>query len=698
MSRLRVAADVGGTFTDVVVVLPSGATTAFKVPSTPGRFEEAVLAGIVSALDRLGVHAHEVTEVLHATTAGTNAVLERSGPPTALVTTRGFRDVLEIGRLRTPTIYDLGWRKPPPLVPRRARLEVDERTAADGTVVRPPDLDGLVGALDEAVAAGVTALAVSLLHSPANPAHEHAVAGFISDRHPHVSVTVGSDIVAEVGEFERTSTAVLNAYLRPVMAGYLDRLGRGLADAGVAAPVLVMQSSGGMMAVGGASRAPVHLLESGPAAGVLAAAHVARVAGAPRAISFDMGGTTAKASLIEDFEPLYAGEFSVGSELSASSRLLRGAGYPVRLPVVDLAEVGAGGGSIARVDAGGALVVGPASAGAEPGPACYSKGGTAPTVTDANLVLGYVSAAHLAAAGLDVDAGAAERAVRADVAAPLGLDVGEAAQAVHRVADHTMARALRAVSTERGRDITGYTLIAFGGGGGLHGATLAEAVGITRVVVPPLAGVLSAVGLLRARVSLSATETLHQPLDAAHAPAVDAAVARMVRAQTAALAEHRKEAGGGADPAEAEVKVEADLRYVGEGSELALPVGPAPFDPAAAEELAGRFRRAHLEAYGHGGRGTVEVVRLRVTALAPAPESLGDAAPAPAGGAGGGASRPARFGEHVLDTPILARADVGGEPRPGPLLVDEADTTTVVPPGWTVRRDASSNLIVERAG
>lgn len=701
MSGARVAADVGGTFTDVVIADGDGRMRALKVPSTPGAFERGVLDGVTEALAAADLPARSLHHVLHATTAGTNAVLERSGTPPALVTTAAFRDVLEIGRLRTPTIYDLGWEKPAPLVPRHLRLEVAERIGADGAVVTPLSMDGLAAALRAVVAAGVRSVAVSLLNAHVNPSHEDAVATFVRERFPELLVTTGTGVVREIGEYERTSTAVINAYLRPVISAYLGRLASGLVELGADVPVMVMQSSGGMMPVAAAAELPVHLLESGPAAGVLAAASVARATGDRRAIGFDMGGTTAKASLIEDFAPLHANEFSVGSELSATSRLIRGAGYAVRLPVVDLAEVGAGGGSIARVDSGGALRVGPESAGAMPGPACYVRGGTAATVTDANLILGYLSEHHLLASGAGADLARAEEAVDRDVAVPLGLAVVDAALAVHRIADQQMARVLRAVSTERGRMIGDYTLIAFGGSGGLHAASLAEAVGITRVVVPPLAGVLSAVGLLQAPVELSVTETVGLTVTDESVAAIAALVDRLAAEQWSELDRILKavpdlDDDPDRDPGDAtEVLVDLDVRFPGEASELTMTLPGVTFDAADAADLVARFHACHLAEYGHGDPGAVEVVRARVTARRPQLDagrplrvvSAGSPPPDPT-------HRTAHFGTGPEQVPVVARGGLQGTVA-GPLLIDEADTTTVVPPGWTVRRDNAGNLVLE---
>ncbi|MFC4948880.1 hydantoinase/oxoprolinase family protein [Pseudonocardia sp. GCM10023141] len=688
---MRVGADVGGTFTDVVVLDDDGRVSARKVPSSPHAFEEAVVEGSAALVVDCGGTLDAVVDLRHGTTVATNAVLERSGPLTAVITTRGFRDVLELGRLRTPALYDLDWSKPVPLATRRYRLEVDERMSAAGEPVTAPDLESLRPAVERAVAEGVTTMAVSLLNAYADPAHEELVAGWLEREFPELDVTVATRFVREIGEYERTSTAVANAYLRPVVSGYLQRLESSLAERGSRAPVFVMQSSGGMMPVGESGRFPAHLLESGPAAGVLAAADVARAAGLDHAISFDMGGTTAKASLLEDYTVAFASEFSVGSEVSAASQLLKGGGYTVHLPVVDLAEVGAGGGSIARVDAAGGLHVGPRSAGAAPGPACYARGGELPTVTDANLLLGYVDPEGLRSAGIDVDVELARTALAKYVAEPLGITVDEAALAVHDVADRQMARVLRAVTTERGKDVAAHTLVAFGGSGPLHAATMAATVGIASVVVPPLAGVHSAVGLLTTPFELTTSETLRVGLAAEHAD--------HVRERTAAIGAAARErfdiagAPSGVGTAGAvSVRQVFDVRYRGQASELAVEVD-VPLDAAGVDGLRERFHALHRESYGHALSSPVEIVRVRTTVT---------------GGAGASVDlrgaivtrsvdvvRRLRFPGVDVEVMVLGRADLDA-PRPGPFVVDDPDTTTVVPPGWTAVRDERGNLRLER--
>jgi N-methylhydantoinase A len=683
---VRVAADVGGTFTDIVVVDETGRISARKVPSTPHAFERAVVDGSNSAVVDAGHALVEVTDFRHGTTVATNAVLERSGPMTAVITTRGFRDVLELGRLRTPALYDLDWQKPVPLARRRYRLELDERMSARGEPVLAPDLSALEVPLRRAVAEGVSTVAVSLLNAYRNNAHEEVVADWLAEHFPELDVTVATRFVREIGEYERTSTAVANAYLRPVVSGYLKRLEHDLADLGCAAPIFVMQSSGGMMPVGESGRFPAHLLESGPAAGVQAAADVARRAGLAQVISFDMGGTTAKASLLENHRVTFSNEFSVGSDVSAASQLLKGGGYTVHLPVVDLAEVGAGGGSIARVDAAGGLHVGPRSAGAAPGPACYSRGGELPTVTDANMVLGYVFASGLRAAGIDVDVEKARTALAKHIAEPLGISVEDAALAVHDVADRQMTRVLRAVTTERGKDIAQHALIAFGGSGPLHAATMADTVGIRTVLVPPLAGVHSAVGLLTTPFELTTSETIDLRLVDDNRAALRTRVAAIARQARARFDD------AGAPGADVSMRQVLDLRYVGQASELPVEL-TGDLDGDGLRDVERRFHAAHFDSYGYQLAGAVEVVRVRSTVTGAMAREVDTRA---------GVTeqlttrRRVRFADVDAEVEACSRGALTSR-RPGPFVVDDPDTTTIVPPGWTAGLDDRGNIRLERS-
>ncbi|HJQ94258.1 MAG TPA: hydantoinase/oxoprolinase family protein [Acidimicrobiia bacterium] len=676
-----IAADVGGTFTDLIGFTEDGSTVYAKVPSTPPDFENAVLDGIAVLVgDRPG----GVKRVLHATTAGTNAVLERTGGPAGLLTTSGFRDVLEIGRLRTPEIYNLGWEKPPALIPRRSRVEVEERLDADGSVHIELDPVSAAEEIARMIDLGVRSVAVSFLHSSANPGHERAMRDWLAEHHPDVFVTLASELVADPGEFERASTAALNAYLQPVVSAYLRQLAEGVERLGIVAPVYVMQSSGGLISADLAANQPVATLESGPAAGALAAADVARACDEQRVVALDMGGTTAKAALIEGGSPTYGTDFSVGTAVSAVNRLLRGGGYVVRLPVIDLAEVGAGGGSIASTDGGGGILVGPRSAGADPGPACYARGGSEPTVTDANMVLGLISAEGLAAGGVDADPDRAEAVIMEKLGDPLGLTLGESAWAIHTVANHQMALALRAVTTERGRTASDYTLVAFGGSGPLHGATLAASLGIKRVIIPAYAGVLSARGLLTAPAELSSRSAVFRPL----VEVADELVG-MVEDMTASLVERMKPLGFDSDAIDRLVSY--DLRFSGQGSTLTIDSAGIALEP---ENVLEEFRRSHRDTYGHNPDGEVLLVAITVAVTGSWPEEFASATTANRGAS----SRVVLVDpDRPVDVAVVTRFQVtdSGESLKGPALVDDPDTTTYLPPGWimSAASDGSSLLL-----
>ena len=497
----RVGVDVGGTFTDVILQHADGRAMIRKLLSTPPNYDVAV----VEAVAALGTGI-PIDDVVHGTTVATNAVLEHRGARTALVTTAGFRDVLELRRLRIPRMYEPFWRKPEPLVPRRLRFEIGERMAADGTVLRPLDEDearAVAGRLREA---GVESAAVCLLHSYLYPEHEERLGAILREELPGAAVSLSSEILREQREYERSATTVVNAYVRPLMERYVGAIRRGLDDAGVEAPLTIMQSSGGVMTADDATLRPVLALESGPAAGVVASLGIARRLGFANAITFDMGGTTAKASLIEHGAVSRGREYEVGGSLSAGSRLMRGAGELLRIPTIDIAEVGAGGGSLAWLDPAGGLQVGPRSAGAAPGPACYGRGGEEPTVTDANVFLGYIPEGPLADGEIAVSRERAERALER-VAEPLGLSTIDVAAGIHAIANARMTRALRSVSSEKGRDPREFALLAYGGSGPIHAAGLAEELRITTVLVPALAGLFSAIGLLFARRELHDVRT-----------------------------------------------------------------------------------------------------------------------------------------------------------------------------------------------
>jgi N-methylhydantoinase A len=688
----RVGADIGGTFTDIVLAAPDGACRLKKVLSTPDDYARGVVAGLRALLDEQQLAGTAVAEIVHGTTVATNAILENRVAPAALLTTRGFRDVLELRRLRVPHLYHLRYTPPRPLVERWLRLEVAERLDATGAVVEPLDEASVRAAVERIRRAGVAAVAVCLLHSYRNPVHERRVGEIVREALPGVFLSLSVDVLPEIREYERTSTTVINAVLGPVVGAYLAALTGRLRAAEIAAPVLIMQSNGGIMPAAAAAERPARIVESGPAAGVIAAQQAGRQAGVPDLISFDMGGTTAKASLIEGGRLGHTTEYEVGAGISLSSRLIKGGGHALKLPVLDIAEVGAGGGSIVWLDRGGALKVGPHSAGAAPGPACYGRGGAEPTITDANVVLGYINPRVVAGGAVPIDAGRAAAAL-ARVAGPLGLALAAAAYGVYTLANASMIRAIKAVTTYRGRDPRDFALLAFGGSGPVHAAAMARLLGIRRVVVPPAPGLFSAVGLLQAVHEQDFVQTFFAPLAGLAPAALTSAFAALEARARAALA---AEGLGGAAVVCDRL---ADLRYVGQAYELTVPAPAGALGPADLTALAARFGQEHERTYGHRADDEpVELVNLRVVARV-----AGGARPPlrlPAGAAAGAGERLAYFGppDGWRPAPVLARADLAATPRPGPLIVEEYDATTVVPPGCAAWRDQWENIVIEVGG
>ena len=696
--RCRLGVDIGGTFTDLVLAGDDGTTSVLKVPSTPDDYARGVLDGVRRLLAQAGVGAEHVGDVVHGTTVATNTLLQARGVRTGLLTTRGFRDVLEIRRMRVPQLYDLTWRKPPPVVPRSRRLEVDERVDAAGGVLSPLDEASAAAAIRALVAEGVEAVAVCLLHAYANPVHEVRIGKLLRDLAPGVYVSLSHEVLPQIQEYERTSTTAINAYLGPAMDGYLRTMQEGLAAQGLAGPMLVMQSNGGTMGVAAARRLPAAIVESGPAAGAIAAAALGRHVGEPRVLALDMGGTTAKAVYLQDGQVPLASESEIGAGVTVANRLNRGGGYLLSLPSVDLVEVGAGGGSLLSVDPGGGLRVGPQSAGASPGPVCYGAGGAQPTLTDANVALGYLNPQWLLGGALRLNAEAARRAIGDRVAQPLGLSLEAAAFGAHRVAVASMVRAVRAVSAERGHDPRRAVLAAFGGNGPLHAAGVAEALGISRVLVPPAPGLFSAAGLLAAEVEHHLVRTHLRRLDALDVDALNAVLAALAAGAAEALG------GEGYSPEQTELRWAADLRYLGQSFELTVPLpASGALDQDALAALVEAFGAAHAQAYGHRAADEpVELVNVRLTARGLGTHPRGLPAMRVSGStssAGQPRQQPRRayFGEDTgwIETPVIGREDVRDAPIAGPLIVEEYDATTLVPSGWTVRLDRGT-LALER--
>jgi N-methylhydantoinase A len=681
---LRVGIDIGGTFTDVVFLDDQGQVTTRKVLSTPDDYSRGIMDGLLAG-GSLGAAA--VRQFMHGTTVATNAILEGKGARVGLITTTGFRDVLEIRRLRMPALYDIRWRKPPPLVPRRLRREIPERINAHGEIERALDRVAAAHEIDILLTAGVEAIAVCLINAYANGTHERSVRDLVRERNREVPVSLSSELVPEIKEYERTSTTVVNAYVLPPVRRYLRRLKYELDVNRIATPLGIIQSSGGVMRAEVAAERPFNIIESGPAAGVVGAAELARILCDQNVLAFDMGGTTAKAALVRDGAFVRVGSLDVGGGINIAGRLLKGGGYHVSAPAIDIAEVGAGGGSIVRLDAGGGLRVGPDSAGSVPGPACYGRGGAEPTVTDANLVLGLINPEGLAGGSLPVDRMCAVRALETGLGGALRLPVEEVAWGVHRLANATMARALRAVSTERGLDPRGFALMAFGGNGPVHAATLAQALEISRILVPPVPGVFSSLGMLFPEVEHHYVRTHKRPLEAGDLTWMRAAFEQLASEGAEALDSEGFAAGNHA------FDRFADLRYSAANSELTVPVA---LDQSAGE-LRLSFEDAHERQYGYrSAREVVEVVNLRLVARglssSGAPAALRIARADPPGG-----QRAIYLGPERgwVTAPIIGRSEVSDAWSSGPLLVEEYDTTTVVPPDARVRRLAWDTLELE---
>ena len=689
----RVGVDIGGTFTDIVFLEASGRLHTKKVSSSVDDYARAIVDGLREVFRDTGITGADLAEVLHGTTVASNAVLEQKGARTGLITTRGFRDVLEIRRLRMPRLYDLTWEKPPPLVERALRQEVTERIDAQGAVQTPLDLGEVEQALARLRREGVTALAVCLINSYANPVHEEQIKAVVSRHAPELVACYSVEVLPEIREYERTSTTVINAYVMPIVRRYLATLRAGLDDAGVKTPLLIMQSNGGLMTDAAAAAHPIHIIESGPAAGVVGAQALARRIGLGKLITFDMGGTTAKASIVEDGEVTRATEYQVGGGIMHGSRLLTGAGYLLRVPAIDLAEVGAGGGSLVWIDPGGALQVGPRSAGASPGPLCYDLGGNEPTITDANVILGYLNPTRLAGGAVKLNAARAHDGFEEKVARPLGMPLVEAAHGAHLIAASNMMRAIRAVSSERGRDPREYALFAFGGNGPLFAAGIAEQLEMRRIVVPPAPGLFSSFGLLYADVEHHYVRTWRKLVREADPAGLGELLHRMEAGARAQLA------GEGFPDDHVRLRRSADCRYQGQSFELTVPVTDGPIEPATLAALAETFGQEHERTYGHraGAEEPVEIVSLRVIAQGVSdrprvPETIRIDRP-------GGGDRPMRrvyFGPGLgwRETPILDRPALAA-PRVGPCIIEEYDATCVVPPGARATLDGYGNIAIE---
>ncbi len=678
---IRIGIDVGGTFTDLTL-LTGREAVHHKTPSTPSAPATAIETGLIELLALASAQAADVAWIGHGATVATNMAIERKGAKTALLTTRGFRDVLEIARQTRPNLYDYRDIRPPPLVPRRRRIEIPERLDHQGKVLTPMDEAAVARAGEAFATSGVEAVAVVFLHSYRNPDHERTAAAILQKLLPEAYITCSVDVSPEFREFERTSTTALNAFVGPRMAGYLADVRRRVARIGIRPEPYMVHSGGGLMSLATASRLPVRTCLSGPAAGVAAAAAIATAAGYPNVAAFDVGGTSTDIALIVDGAARLTAERDV-------------AGYPVRAPSLDIAVIGAGGGSIARVDDAGGLTVGPASAGADPGPAAYGLGGTDATLTDANLVLGRLDAgAGLVAGATRLDAAAAAAAIDRAVAQPLGLEAAAAAAGVLRVAVANIARAIRAASSERGYDLGRMALVAYGGAGPLLAADVADEAGCPAVIVPPAPGTLCARGILMSDPSQDFVETILAPAGPGW-PMAQAAFQRMQAEAEAWLSSETD------DPARRDIRWIVEARYMGQSFEAAAPTGPSDTLEAFIE----RFHGAHALEHGYDIRARdVELANCRVVATATgmksAPLRLPDGGPAAAPVAPR-ASRLVAFPDGAATvrapTQVYDRDSMPpGATIEGPAVIEEKTSTTIIPPAWRARVDDYGNLLLSR--
>ena len=694
VEEIRLGVDVGGTFTDVVILRADGTVIPKKTLSSPPNFGDAIKRSVLEVLGENGIEPDQISEYTHGATVATNAIITRTGAVTGLITTKGFRDVLETRRMRMHKLYDINWQKPEPLVPRHLRLEVPARMNPQGGEAVPLDEEAARQAIQRLIEEGVESLAICYINAYANGAHERRTQELVQEIAPTLLVSNSSEVLPEIREYERTSTTVINAYVRPIVDAYFRAMEADIKEMGLRTPIMVMQSNGGMIPSETARRLPIHIIESGPAAGVTGASHLAKRMGVGNVITLDMGGTTAKAAMIEDGEISRSPEYEVGGELSIGHRLMKGSGYLLRVPSIDIAEVGAGGGSIAWADPAGALKVGPHSAGASPGPACYDLGGTEPTITDANVHMGLTNPEQLAAGALKINAELADKALLDRVAARMGLDITTIAWGIRTVANSSLIRTLRAVSTERGRDPRSFTLLAFGGMGPIHALDLTVELGISKVVIPPLPGLFSALGLMFADVVHHLIQTRYSntsdlDYDEFHVVTDD------LVGEGAAMLERE-----GYDATHRTLTLSADTRYLGQDYALTIPLPFERLSPELMVRFTEEFHQEHNKTYGYDSRKEeVQIVAVRCVArgLSDSPRVPDHLEMTAATGLKSPTSRRCYFGPDWgwVEAPVMTRHDLSASPVDGPAIVEEDNSLTVVIPKWNARLDEWSNIVLE---
>jgi N-methylhydantoinase A len=693
MSSYRIAFDVGGTFTDLVVIdEETNEIGITKILTTPQDPSVGVLEGVRRLLENHDIPPEEVTKAVHgATTLIANAIIERKGAKTALITTKGFRDVLEFGREARYDIYDLFLHMPEPLVPRNLRKEVTERITKDGSVLVDLDEDELNDVIDELIREDIEAVGVCLLHSYKNPSHERRIGEILSKRMPDVPVTLSSELIPEIREYERTSTTVANAYVQPLTGRHFKTLADGLRDLGIKGELFMMQSNGGIVTAKTAQQFPVKLTESGPAAGALAAVFYGQLIGLNNIISFDMGGTTAKACLIDEGKPTRTTDF----EVARVHRFKKGSGLPIKTPVIDLLEIGAGGGSIAYIDEMGLLKVGPQSAGADPGPVCYGRGGTEPTVTDADLILGFLDPNYFLGGEMTLDVDASKRAIKEKVGDPLGISVVEAARGIHEIVNQNMATAAKIHVAEHGKDPRSYALIAFGGAGPVHVRGVAKHLYVTEIVSPLAAGVLSAMGLLIAPLAIDFVHSYVAKLENIDWQELRTIYQEMEMRGLAALQD------AGVSPQDVSFTRSADMRYVGQGYEIEVPIDVEELDKSYLEEIKRSFYETYEELFDRYVTDVpIEALNWRLVASAP-PSGVKLKAESPKRRNLEEALKGKRMVyypdiEEYIETDVYDHYKLFPETRfTGPAIIEQRESTTVVGPGETVTVDPFLNLIIE---
>ena len=692
LARARLAVDVGGTFTDVALEIGTDRTTS-KVLTTPKAPEEGVLAGVELALEKAGIGFEAITVLIHGTTLATNALIERKGAKTALLTTEGLRDSVEMAQENRFEQYDINIDRPEPLVPRYLRWPVRERLNLHGDVLIPLDEHSVRALVPAIETHGIEAIAVGLIHSYANGTHERRVAEILSEACPGLAITLSSEVCPEIREYERQSTACANAYVQPTMAGYLTRLDAALKARGMTCPFLLMTSGGGLTTLETAVKFPIRLVESGPAGGAILATEIARECALDDVVSFDMGGTTAKICLIDGLEPQMTRTFEVGRVY----RNLKGSGLPVRIPAIEMVEIGAGGGSIAHVDGMGRLQVGPESAGSEPGPASYGRGGAAPTVTDADILLGKIDPDKFAGGRVKLDLPAAEKAMVSGIAKALDLNSDLAAFAVNEIVDENMANAARVHAIEWGKDISARSMVAFGGAAPLHACRLAEKLDIGTVVVPSGAGVGSAIGFLRAPIAYEVVRSRYMSLAAFDAEAANALIEEM-------SAEARGIVEGGSGSTALSESRQAFMRYVGQGHEIVVDLPNRPLTEADSATLKQAFERVYEKLYGRVIPGQEpEILSWTLTARAPT-EAGGDLAVSEIEGAVSVSPVGHRSVWDVTSEGFAESAVYERDQLPpgawveGPCLIVEDQTTTLVTANFGAEIDGRGYIVLRRLG